>query len=247
MSIFSWIQLLLFILASEIHSQDDWLKRSITWTKKKKEYKLLMCASKPGEQMCNTFTWNHQTKKGDWSKCERTGNVTEATRNCYGDKQQFDQIWKSYTCYCCPPNNSKMTSHTTATPGSIATLITYSDDKNSTRSIKMLAGLAATLAVLLVIVTSGWVWTCWIVKKLRKTSTKGSKYVNIIEVYVYAITHPICFSYENFPLGSPQNARCQSSSDYSLLWPTANGKVTDEYTLYSGQLSYRVLSRKYEV
>lgn len=210
MSTFNWINfvpLLLFILGSESYSEAEWPERNMTWTKSNKFIELQMCASKPGEQVCGKFTWKHQSED-DCStyQCKREkmntsieDNVTVTTSNCTTHEQQFNQIWKDSTCYCSPPNNSKMTSlklHTTATPDSIATLATYCDDTNSTQCfklVKMLVGLAATLAVLLVIVTSGWVWTCWMVEKLKKKSTKGSKYDRIIEIREYAIIHLISF------------------------------------------------------
>ena len=59
------------------------------------------------------------------------------------------------------------------------TLLMNEKSSQLSESRRVLAALVVVLAVLLVLVISGWVWTCWMVKKLREQikSSQTNKYV----------------------------------------------------------------------
>ena len=102
------------------------------------------------------------------------------TESCHNQKrlsQGFYLEWIDYQCYCSSElatsevmSDSAEIYNTNTVTSSITPVTPFMNERSSqlSQSRRALAALVVVLAMLLVLVISGWVWTCWMVKKLRE-------------------------------------------------------------------------------
>ena len=111
-------------------------------------------------------------------------NYIFADSGCYD--QEFYHVWyNNPKCNCCSTNSDSEAispeTYNTTTVGKNAPTSSYNtlNCSPSSKLANTLGIVIAALAVLLVLVISGWVWTCWMVKKLRQQikSFQTNKYV----------------------------------------------------------------------
>jgi hypothetical protein len=98
-------------------------------------------------------------------------------------KQEFYSAWyNSIKCNCCSTNSEAVSPGTHTTTIEKTPPTTSHNTLNCSKLANTLGILVAALAVLLVLVISGWVWTCWMMKKLRQQikSLETNKYVRLM-------------------------------------------------------------------
>ena len=187
----------LLLRANGSYSNTHWTERNMTWlnSDNDSDFKLRLCASRENELMCGNFTWQldnqyHCSKSVctvtiNSSKSKTSFNYLSRYFNCLHDNtvpcnSQFYQVWNDYpTCKCISESTKGETTSYITTSASATTPVTHYNDANSAQISKILAILVALLTVLIMLMIIGWVWTCWMVKKLKKhiESSQTSRYV----------------------------------------------------------------------
>ena len=123
--------------------------------------------------------------------------------------QQFHQIWSDYpTCKCISESAKGETTSYFTTSASATTPITHYSDTISAQTSKILAILVALLTVLVVLMIIGWIWTCWVVKKLKTQieSSQTSKYVLNIATIIFLFYNSRKFKKKGCKLKSESGA-----------------------------------------
>ena len=199
------VLLLLIFIQKGISDNGEWSNRYMKWKKNdtNRSYSLYLCASRNNVVQCGKFRWTFQFDGTDTDHtCYSLFDCTNTTvanfsqymdipaganvpaESCRDKKLQFYRNWNNKMRRCCPTVEKMARSPTkyyaTASESIAQTTRIRNDDTKSVKhSEAMLATLVGILVVLLTVVTIGWVYTCWTLKKTTREKTFPIQRYNI--------------------------------------------------------------------
>ena len=81
------------------------------------------------------------------------------------------QIWLDYECNCLPVQTSTASPEDTHTCSKTANVGPFPQKNHLQISVAGFSAMVGLQIILLAIVITGWIWTCWVVKKRHTSSS----------------------------------------------------------------------------